>query len=54
MENLPPIELLESTHSFPGAYQIKAIGVVADDFEARVLAAVRRHLPETSPSARPT
>ena len=40
MDGLPPEELLESVHSFPGSYQIKAIGEVDDDFPGRVLAAV--------------
>ncbi len=39
-DHRPSVELLESVHSFPGTYQIKAIGTVADDFEGRVLAAV--------------
>ena len=41
MEKFPPIDLLESSHTFPGIYQIKAIGSVDDDFEARVIAAAR-------------
>lgn len=39
-DNRPSQELLESIHSFPGVYQIKAIGRVDQDFEARVIAAV--------------
>jgi uncharacterized protein len=39
MDNRPSIELLESTHRFPGPYQIKAIGVADDDFAGRVIAA---------------
>ena len=34
-------ELLESTHSFPGNYQIKVIGSVDHDFESRVVEAIR-------------
>lgn len=45
MDPHPSLELLESTHRFPGPYQIKAIGSVADDFEARVLSVVREELP---------
>ena len=41
MEKFPPIDLLESTHSFPGVYQIKAIGSVDDGFENRVISAAR-------------
>jgi uncharacterized protein len=40
MDNRPSIELLESTHLFPGTYQIRAIGRSADDFAGRVIAAV--------------
>lgn len=40
MDPIPSEELLESTHAFPGSFQIKAIGAVHDDFAARVLAAV--------------
>lgn len=36
-----PVELLESTHSFPSIFRIKVIGDAKDDFEGRVLAAVR-------------
>jgi uncharacterized protein len=40
MDHRPSLELLESTHLFPGVYQIKAIGVAEDDFERRVVEAV--------------
>jgi putative lipoic acid-binding regulatory protein len=40
MDHGPPEELLESVHTFPGVYQIKAIGRADQDFEARVLEAV--------------
>jgi len=39
-DHRPSLELLESTHFFPGVYQIKAIGVAEDDFQARVVEAV--------------
>ena len=40
MDHRPSVELLESTHRFPGTYQIRAIGRSEDDFAGRVLAAV--------------
>jgi len=40
MDHRPSLELLESVHQFPGVYQIKAIGKVERDFEARVVEAV--------------
>lgn len=40
MDHRPSEELLESTHFFPGVYQIKAIGIAKNDFEGRVVAAV--------------
>lgn len=43
-ENLLPEELLQSVHQFPGSYQIKAIGVSANDFEGRVVAAAVEEL----------
>ena len=46
MEELPAIELLESTHRFPGRYMIKAIGRAERGFAARVVAAVREELAE--------
>jgi uncharacterized protein len=39
MDNRPSVELLESTHQFPGTYQIKAIGRADDDFVGRVISA---------------
>lgn len=45
MSEHDPIELLESTHFFPGSFQIKAIGHADDDFEGRILAAVQEELP---------
>jgi uncharacterized protein len=44
MSQLPSIELLEATHSFPGTYTIKAIGRSDSRFVARVVAAVREAL----------
>jgi putative lipoic acid-binding regulatory protein len=40
MDHRPSEELLESNHSFPGTYQIKAIGWAEDDFVSRVVEAV--------------
>jgi putative lipoic acid-binding regulatory protein len=40
MDHRPSVDTLESTHPFPGVYQIKAIGVADDDFERRVVEAV--------------
>jgi putative lipoic acid-binding regulatory protein len=42
------VDLLESTHAFPGTYTIKAIGSADDDFADRVVAAVSEHLPAAS------
>jgi putative lipoic acid-binding regulatory protein len=44
MDHRPSVELLESTHLFPGVYKIKAIGAADDDFESRVVEAVCEHL----------
>ena len=41
MDHRPSIDLLESNHPFPGVYRFKAIGLVDDGFESRVLDAVR-------------
>lgn len=48
MDHRPSIDLLESTHLFPGIYQIKAIGASRDDFAGRVVAAVQDELPVPS------
>ncbi len=40
----PTADLLESTHPFPGSYQIKAIGRAQDDFVGRVVTAVVEEL----------
>jgi putative lipoic acid-binding regulatory protein len=47
-DHRPSIELLESTHPFPGVYTIKAIGLADDDFEGRVIAAATALLAATS------
>jgi putative lipoic acid-binding regulatory protein len=47
-DHRPSVELLESTHPFPGNYTIKAIGQADDDFEQRVVAAVASHLAAAS------
>ena len=39
MDHRPSVDLLESTHQFPGVYRIKAIGNASDDFESRVVEA---------------
>ena len=44
MGELPSIELLESTHEFPGRFVFKVIGRVENGFAARVVAAVREEL----------
>ena len=44
MDYLPTLELLESTHAFPGPYMFKVIGAADDGFAARVIAAVRDEL----------
>lgn len=44
MNELPAIELLESTHSFPGPYMFKVIGKSERGFVARAVAAVREEL----------
>jgi putative lipoic acid-binding regulatory protein len=44
----PSVELLEATHSFPGEFKIKAIGLADDDFESRVIEAVSAVLPARS------
>ncbi len=48
MDELPAIELLESTHHFPCPYTFKVIGREENGFVARVVAAVRMALEESS------
>lgn len=47
-DHRPSSELLEAVHSFPGTYQIKAIGAAQDDFPGRVLAAATLELATAS------
>jgi putative lipoic acid-binding regulatory protein len=44
VSDLPAIELLESTHTFPGVYVFKVIGRTEGGFAARVVAATREAL----------
>ena len=44
MNHLPTIELLESTHTFPGTYVLKVIGKTDNGFVSRVVAAVREQM----------
>lgn len=44
MSNLPPQELLDEMHTFPGRFVFKAIGKTSDDFALRVIAVVRATL----------
>jgi len=46
MAKLPPLELLEATHQFPGPYTFKAIGVAEGEFERRVVQAVQEAVRE--------
>ncbi len=41
MSQLPPLELLRSTHTFPTTFVFKVIGSAEEGFLARVLAAAR-------------
>jgi hypothetical protein len=50
MYTQPPLELLESSHTFPGPYTFKVIGKNEGGFLARAIAAVREELAqETDP-----
>lgn len=44
MNSLPPKELLDEMHSFPGRFVFKAIGRSNDDFAQRIIATVRAAL----------
>jgi putative lipoic acid-binding regulatory protein len=44
MYKLPPVDLLEATHEFPGPYMFKAIGHLSNSFVARTVAAMRSAL----------
>jgi putative lipoic acid-binding regulatory protein len=48
MDHRPSIDLLESSHTFPGVYPIKAIGQADGDFAERVIAAVAEELASRS------
>ena len=43
-DHRPSVELLESTHFFPGVYRMKVIGRSDHDFERRVVTAVSAQL----------
>jgi putative lipoic acid-binding regulatory protein len=43
-KSMPPLELLESAHTFPGPYTFKVIGKAERGFLARTVAAVREAL----------
>src|SRR4051812_25617335 len=47
-DHRPSEELLESSHVFPGVYQIKVIGISSNDFESRVVQAVIAELAASS------
>ncbi len=44
MDRAQTIELLNATHEFPCAYELKVIGVAADGFVARVVLAMREEI----------
>jgi putative lipoic acid-binding regulatory protein len=44
VDDLPAVELLESTHTFPGVYVFKVIGRSDGAFVERVVAATRQAL----------
>ncbi|MFO0958607.1 MAG: DUF493 domain-containing protein [Isosphaeraceae bacterium] len=46
MDPRPPADLLESVHTFPGTFQIRAIGSADGDFVGRVRAAVEQEVAE--------
>lgn len=47
--NFPTIELLETTHQFPGRYVVKVIGKTDDDFVGRVVSAVQAAMSASIP-----
>jgi len=47
-DHRPSEELLESSHTFPGVYHIKVIGISANEFEARVVETVVTELAASS------
>ncbi|WP_437185435.1 YbeD family protein [Planctomicrobium sp. SH668] len=44
IDGLPDLELIKSTHTFPGPYTFKAIGTTDEHFIGRVIAAVKSQL----------
>ncbi len=44
MYKLPPVDLLEATHQFPGPYIFKAIGHLSNSFVARTVGVLRTAL----------
>jgi len=48
LDHRPSTDLLESSHTFPGVYQIKAIGAAERDFTGRVIAAAAEELASIS------
>lgn len=44
MSEIPPQELLDKTHAFPGKFLFKVIGRNEEDFAIRVIAVVREEL----------
>ncbi|MHC5539527.1 YbeD family protein [Singulisphaera rosea] len=48
MDHRPSLDLLESTHFFPGVYQIKAIGIAENGFADRVVEAAAAEVSGTS------
>ncbi len=47
-DHRPSEDLLVSNHTFPGVYQIKAIGSAADDFAGRIVEAAALELASAS------
>jgi len=47
-DHRPSLDLLESTHAFPGVYQIKAIGDASNAFESRIVETVVAELASAS------
>jgi putative lipoic acid-binding regulatory protein len=47
-DHRPSEELLESSHVFPGVYQIKVIGIASNAFESRVVDVVVAELAASS------
>jgi putative lipoic acid-binding regulatory protein len=47
-DHRPSEELLESSHAFPGVYQIKVIGIASNAFESRVVDVVVAELAASS------